>query len=265
MSGLLHGKVALISGTGGGMGRAAAIIFAREGAAIVGCDIDVERSRETVATVTASGGRMVSLEPLDLADPNDANRWMEAALSAFGGIDILFNNAGGLYARGPFGESTLDEWDKTIRNELTIVYVASRAAWPHLVARGGGVILNTASVSGHVELLPMRSAAHGAAKAGVLALTRMLAAEGAQHAIRAVSISPGVTRTYATARFWNGTEAQRATGAAIMAKVPSGRVAEGEDIAEVAAFLASSRAAYVNGADLLVDGGLHGVSYTPLG
>lgn len=258
----LNEKVVMISGTGGGQGRAAALAFAKEGAWVVGCDVNVEAASETVELVTAAGGRMISLQPLDLADPDDAGRWMRAAIEEFGGIDILYNNAGALHARGPFAESTLDEWHRTIRDELTIVYVACRAVWQHFVSRGGGVIINTASVSGHIEFLPMRSAAHGAAKAGVLGLTRMLAAEGAVHGIRAVSISPGVTRTPATQRFWNGTNEQRAVGARMIAKVPRARPAEPDDIAAAAVFLASSHANYINATDLLVDGGVHGVSFT---
>ncbi len=264
MEKMLQGKVAMISGTGGGQGRAAAIAFAREGAAVVGCDVDREAAEETVRLVQAAGGRMISLQPLDLAEPADAERWMDTAVSEFGGVDILYNNAGALHARGPFDQSTLEHWQNTIRDELTIVYVACRAAWQRLVDRGGGIIINTASVSGHVEFLPMRSAAHGAAKAGVMGLTRTLAAEGAIHGIRAVSISPGVTRTPATQRFWSGTNEQRAVGAAMIAKVPSGRAAEPEDIAEAAVFLASDRASYINATDLLIDGGLRGVSFTSM-
>ncbi|QWW72547.1 SDR family NAD(P)-dependent oxidoreductase [Rhizobium sp. WYJ-E13] len=262
MEGLLDGKVALISGTGGGQGRAAALAFAREGARVVGCDVDEEAANETVRLVEEQGGQMISLQPLDLADPTDAGRWVDSAVRAFGGIDILYNNAGALHARGPFEDSTLEQWDRTIRDELTIVYVACRAAWTHLVSRGGGVILNTASVSGHVELFPLRSAAHGAAKAGVIGLTRMLAAEGAEHGIRALSLSPGVTRTPATQRFWSGTNEQRALGAAMIAKVPSGRAGEPEEVAEAAVFLASERASYINATDLLIDGGLRGISFT---
>ena len=236
--------------------------FTREGAYVVGCDVNVEAAEETLELVAAEGGRMISLQPLDLANPLDADRWMQAAIDEFGGIDVLYNNAGALHARGPFRDSTLQQWDATIRDELTIVYVACHAVWEHLISRGGGVIINTASVSGHIEFLPMRSAAHGAAKAGVMGLTRMLAAEGASHGIRAVSLSPGVTRTPATQRFWNGTNEQQAIGASMIAKVPSGRVASPEDIAAAAVFLASDHANYVNATDLLIDGGVRGVSFT---
>lgn len=258
----LAGKIALISGTGGGQGRAAALAFARDGARVMGCDVKIEDARETVALVEAAGGVMRSLEPLDLSEPDQAQQWVDAAVGEWGGIDILYNNAGSLRAHGSFAQSTLEDWNLTLRHELTLVYICCHAAWPHLVARGGGVILNTASVSGHIELLPLRSAAHGAAKAGVMGLTRMLAAEGAPHGIRAVSISPGLVRTPATERFWSGDEAQRATGATMTAKVPTGRAGACEEIAEVAAFLASPRASYVNGSDILVDGGLKSVSFS---
>ena len=258
---VLEGKVALISGTAGGQGRAAAIAFAEAGAKVLGCDVNAEHARETVELVRACGGEMVSVQPVDLADPKQAAGWIDEAVRTWGGVDILYNNAAALFARGPFAESTLEEWDLTIRNELTIVYVVCRAVWSHFMDRGGGVIINTASVSGHLELHPMRSAAHGAAKAGVLALTRMLAVEGAPHGIRAVSLSPGVTRAPATKRFWDGTPEQRAVGDALLSRVPLGRVAEPKDIAEVALFLASPAAGYITGTDLLVDGGVASASY----
>ncbi len=263
--GRLEGKVVLITGTGGGQGRAAAIAFAREGAIVVGSDVKVGEAEETVRMVESAGGRMLSSAPLDCSEPEAAIGWIEGAVSALGGIDVVYNNAGSLRARGPFANSTYEEWDLTLRYELTMTYVVSHAAWTHLVRRGGGVIINTASVSGHVELLPMRSAAHGAAKAGILGLTRMLAAEGAPHGIRAVSISPGLIRSPATQRFWSGGDNhQTAIGAAMVSKIPLGRAGECGEIAEVAVFLASDAASYVTGADFLVDGGLSGVSYTQL-
>ncbi len=260
----LDGKVVLISGTAGGQGRAAALAFAAAGAKVFGCDVKSADAEETVALVGRNGGTMRSLQPLDVSDLDNARRWVSAAAAAFGGIDVLYNNAGSLRARGPFGNSTIAEWDLTIRYELTIVYTATLAAWPHLVARGGGLVINTASMSGHREFLPLRTAAHGATKAGVLGFTRMLAAEGAPHNIRAVSISPGLIRSPATERFWSGDDAQRAIGAGLVAKIPLGRYGTPEDIANVAVFLASPASSFINGADILVDGGATGVSYTPL-
>ncbi|MGH7090861.1 MAG: SDR family NAD(P)-dependent oxidoreductase [Stellaceae bacterium] len=259
----LAGKVALISGTAGGQGRAAALAFARAGAKVMGCDVKAEAAEETVALVTRAGGVMRSLHPLDVSEIDNAKRWAKAAADAWGGVDILYNNAGSLRSKTEFCQSTMEDWDLTIRYELTIVYASSLAVWPHLVARGGGLIISTASMSGHREFLPLRSAAHGATKAGVMGLTRMLAAEGARYKIRAVSVSPGLIRSPATERFWSGDQEQRAIGAGLVAKIPMGRYGLPEEIANVALFLASPEAAYINGADILVDGGITGVSFAP--
>lgn len=261
----LKDKVVLISGTAGGQGRAAALAFAAAGAKVFGCDVKVREAEETVRLVTAAGGAMRSIQPLDLSDFENAKSWAKAAHDAWGGIDVLYNNAGSLRARGPFATSTVEEWELTFRYELTMPYVTSLAVWPYLVARGGGLILNTASISGHLELLPLRTAAHGACKAGVMGLTRMLAAEGSAHNIRAISISPGLIRTPATERFWSGDDPrQTAIGEGITAHIPMGRPGEPEEIANVAVFLASSGAAYINGTDVLVDGGVRCTTFTPI-
>lgn len=263
-AGELAGKVVLISGTGSGQGRAAALAFAKAGAKVVGCDVNVQGAEETMSLVRAAGGEMLLLHPADVTEPEVAARWVTMAVDAYGGIDVLYNNAGSLRARGPFAKSTLEEWNLTLRYELTIVYVPTMAVWPHLIARGGGLVINTGSISGHTEILPLRSAAHGATKAGVIGFTRMLAAEGAPHRIRSVSISPGVIRSGATERYWTGDAAGRAVGAGMIAKIPMQRHGECEEIATVAVFLASPGASYINGTDILVDGGMVGVSYSPI-
>jgi NAD(P)-dependent dehydrogenase (short-subunit alcohol dehydrogenase family) len=259
----LEGKIVLISGTAGGQGRAAALAFARAGAKVMGCDVKEAEAEETVTLVARAGGEMRSLHPLDPSGLESAKRWAKAAHDAWGGIDVLYNNAGSLRAKGPFAGSTMEEWDLTIRNELTIVHTSSIAVWPYLVARGGGLILSTASMSGHREFLPLRTAAHGACKAGVMGMTRMLAAEGAKYKIRAISISPGLIRSPATERFWSGDQEQRAIGAGLVAKIPMGRYGLPEEIANVAVFLASPEASFINGTDILVDGGAVNVNYSP--
>lgn len=261
----LKDKVVLISGTAGGQGRAAALAFARAGAKVFGCDVKVAEAEETVRMVTAAGGTMKSIQPLDLSDFDNAKAWATSAHDTWGGIDVLYNNAGSLRARAPFGNSTVEEWELTLKYELTMPYVTTLAVWPFLVARGGGLILNTASISGHLEFLPMRSAAHGATKAGVMGLTRTLAAEGAPHNIRAISISPGLIKSPATARFWTGEdERQTAIGEGLTANIPMGRHGECEEVASVAVFLASSGASYINGTDILVDGGVRSCTFTPI-
>jgi NAD(P)-dependent dehydrogenase (short-subunit alcohol dehydrogenase family) len=255
--GQLDGKVALISGTAGGQGRAAAQAFAAAGALVYGCDVNAEGAAETLEMVTRAGGTMRSLAPLDPSQAAHAERWARAAADEFGGIDILYNNAGSLRAFGPFETSTLEDWDLTIRYELTIVYVSTKAVWPYLVQRGGGVIVNTASSAAHVETPPFRSCAHGAAKAGVVALTRMLAAEGRNHNIRANSISPGLIRVPATRSFEHE---DKDLGDFLISKIPMGRMGEPDEMAQIGLFLASPASSFVNGADLVADGGMIAVN-----
>lgn len=260
--GTLDGKVVLISGTAGGQGRAAALAFAREGARVLGCDVKEKEAQETVAMVNNEGGQMRSLQPLDVSEPDNAAAWIKAASDTWGRVDILYNNASSMRAKGPFSESTLEDWNLTLRFELTMMYVTSRAVWNHLVDGGGGLIINIASIVGHQELQSLRTAAHGAAKAGVIGFTRMLAAEGAPHNIRAVSISPGFIRTPATKDlFPEDSQDRTPAGEARVRQVPMGRVGEAEDIANVALFLASPAASYINATDIVVDGGFLGVSY----
>lgn len=242
-----EGKVVLISGTGGGQGRQAALAFAAEGAKVLGADVAVEASIETTRLVRQAGGDMRSLEPLDLADPQDAERWVNTAIDLWGRVDVLYNNAAGVRFKS-FEESTLADWDYTIRNELTITYVTAKAVWPHLKSQGGGVILNVASVAGHRELAAFPCAGHGAANAGIIALTRTIAAAGARFGIRSVSLSPGIVnnpdRPAPSERVWGPT--------------PLGRLAKISEIIQTALFLASDDASYITGTDIAVDGGMSG-------
>jgi len=254
--GRLDGKVALISGTAGGMGRAAALEFAAQGASVVGCDMDEARAAETVALVEAAGGSMTSLQPVDLTTEQGAAAWIELAVATQGGFDVLYNNAS--VARvGPFDELTAEGWRFAMTYELDIVFLPTKAAWPHLAARGGGVIINVASVSAHRGASFVHQHAHGAAKGGVLAFTRHLVVSGAPHRIRAVSISPGLIRTPATSQFVDDPEGSLA---GVLAATPSGRVGEPEEVARLAAFLASDEATYINGADIVIDGGVTSVT-----
>lgn len=248
MTGRLDGKVALISGTASGMGRAAAIRFATEGAAVVGADLDLEGNDLTARTVREGGGRMDPVGPLDLADPLGAQEWMDRAMELHGRIDILYNNASAcVFATIP--DMSVENWDFTVRNELRIVFVCAKVAWPYLCA-GGGVIINTASVAGHGG--GPGGIAHSATKAGVLAMTHVMAAEGAPHAIRAVSISPGVIETPGSADQLS----QPGVLEGLMAHSLVPRTGRPEEVAAVAVYLASEEASYITGTDFLVDGGL---------
>jgi NAD(P)-dependent dehydrogenase (short-subunit alcohol dehydrogenase family) len=250
MPGRLDGKVALITGTGGGIGRAAALIFAAEGAAVVGCDLQEAASEETVALVRAAGGRMTATAGVDLADHRAAARWVDAAAEQHGGIDVLLNNASAIRF-GPVDRLPVEDWLFTVRNELDLVFYAIRAAWPHLAARGGAIV-NIGSISGTRGAWFMPQNAHGAAKGGVLGLTCQLAVEGGPLGIRVNAISPALTRTPATEPLLSDPDSPFDLA---KARIPLGRVGEPEDIARAAAFLASPDASYITGVNLPVDGG----------
>jgi len=249
----LDGKVALITGTGGGMGRAGAILFAQAGAKVVGCDIEASGAEETVEMVRAAGAEMVSLAPVDLSDPDGAAAYVQLAVDTYGGIDIVYNNAGdGRF--GPFDELTLEDWHYTLRNEMDLIYLVTKAAWPQLLARGGGSIINTASMAAVRGARFAPQPAHGAGKGGVAGFTLHLAAAGAGRGIRANALLPGLIRTPATER--HGIFEPDSPAAAVIALNPMGRAGEPEDVARVALFLASDDAAYVNAELIKVDGGM---------
>jgi meso-butanediol dehydrogenase/(S,S)-butanediol dehydrogenase/diacetyl reductase len=251
MAGRLEGKVALITGTSSGQGREEARLFAREGAKVIGCGFKkVEAAKETVEMVRAEGGEMVSMQPVDLADGDQAKRWIDFAVETCGGFDILCNNASNAKF-APIEQMSWGEWQFTIRNELDIIYWTCHYAFSHLKARGGGVIINTASVSGLVGGL-FGSFAHAASKGGVIALTKQLAVEGAPYGIRANAITPGVIQTPATELMLQNPKYKEA----IVRQTPLRRVGRPEEVAAVAMFLASDESSFITGANIVVDGGI---------
>lgn len=252
MEGRLKGKTALITGTGGGQGRAAALLFAKEGAKVVGCDLKEEGAKETVQIVKASGGQMVSLQPCDLGDGNQVKQWIDFAVKTYGRLDILYNNASDPKFV-PIDQMTEDDWRFTVRNELDLIYYACHYAWPYLKESSNGIIINIASVSamvGHpANILP--NFAHAATKGGVIAVTKQLAVEGAPHNIRVNSISPGciispgtetALKNVAFNEYW-------------ISMIPMKRLGRAQEIAKVALFLASEESSYVTGVNIPVDGG----------
>jgi NAD(P)-dependent dehydrogenase (short-subunit alcohol dehydrogenase family) len=250
-NGRLAGRVALITGTGGGQGRAGAIRFAQEGALVIGCDLDKTGNEETVELVRAAGGSMTGMASVDLGDPDAAQSWVEAAAALHGRIDIVYNNASApAFVAMPDGP--IENWRSTLRNELDLVFYVTKFAWAHL-AKQGGVIINTASTSAYVASRAPGALAHCAAKGGVLAMTRAFAADGAAQGIRAVSISPGPIKTPGAIKaFFHMPGAEEATIAQLLVN----RVGTSEDIAALAAFLASDEAGFMTGTDVVIDGGM---------
>jgi len=245
----LGGKVVVITGIGGGMGREAALRFAGAGAFVVGCDIDARACAKTVSLVRDQGGAIEATAGVDLGDPEQTREWIESAGNRHGHIDVLYNNASA--ARfGRLHELSVDDWRFTMRNELDLVFFASRYAWPYL-ARRGGVIINVASIAAWHGSREVGLGPHSAAKAAVVALTRQLSLEGAASGIRAVSISPGFIRTLGTEDALRDENIRNA----IVKSVPLARPGEPAEIVSVALFMASSGASFITGTDIVVDGG----------
>jgi NAD(P)-dependent dehydrogenase (short-subunit alcohol dehydrogenase family) len=248
--GRLEGKVALITGTGGGQGRVAALRFAKEGAKVFGCDIHQVEHEETCELVRRAGLQMAGTAPVDLGDPEQARAWVEAAVAEFGRIDILYNNASA--ARfGGVAELSIEDWHYTIRNELDLTFFTTKYAWNHLAVRGG-VVINISSVAAWGGSKVAGISAHAAAKGAVVAFTRQLAVEGVKHRIRAVSISPGFIATPGTMEFLKNPSLRTA----LLEGVLMDRPGESEEVVATALFLASDEASFITGSDIVVDGGL---------
>jgi NAD(P)-dependent dehydrogenase (short-subunit alcohol dehydrogenase family) len=247
----LQGKIALITGVGGGIGAAAAARFAAEGARVVGCDLDAEAATSTQKAVRGTGGEITVMGGVDLSVAEAARRWVDAAVAVHGGIDVLYNNAS-TQRFGALDQLAVEDWDFTMRNELDLVYYTVRAAWPHLKRRGGSII-NVGSIAATrgVEFMPQN--AHSAAKGGVIALTLQLVVEGGPYRIRANVISPGLIETPNTAPMLaDPPERMRRV---VLDRIPLGRHGRPEDVVNAAVYLASDESAWVSGAHLVVDGG----------
>jgi len=252
MSGRLAGKVCVVTGTGGSMGRATALTFAREGALVVGCDVAVEPAETTVELIHAAGGQMVSLQPCRLDDPAECAKLVELALSQFGRIDVLFNLAG----KSHFGwveDVTDEDWDAARRDEVDLIFFLTRAAWPHLIASHGAVV-NMASLNGQLSFKSLASLSHTTNKAAILGLTRQLAMEGGEHGIRVNSISPGLIQSGAT-RAHLDDEVGGFAGE-MLERTLLRRLGEPEDVASLALFLAGDESSYITGVDVVIDGGM---------
>ncbi len=248
--GRLQDRVCLITGTGGGMGRAAALLFAAEGAVVAGCDVRVETSEETVAAVRAAGGAMTS-SVVDLTYEDAVADWVAAVVAEHGRVDVLYANAGATRF-GPLETITRDDWDFNLRHELDVVLWPVKHAWRHLRESGHGAVVLVGSTAGITGSMTNQRVAHTVTKGGVVAMNRQLAAEGAPAGVRVNCVSPGMIETPATRGDLLAEDHPMRT---IARSIPLGRVGSPEEVARCALFLASDEASYVTGANLVVDGG----------
>ena len=251
MGGRLQGKRALITGAGGGIGRAAALAFAREGAGVAVADIRPDAAQAVAEEIARKGGRAVALAG-DVADEAGCAETIAAAERQLGGLDTLFNNAGiVLPGDNDATDTPLEVWQRTLAVDLTGVFLCCKFGIPALLRAGGGAIVNNASMVALVgSAFPQ--IAYTAAKGGVVAMTRELAIVYGRRGIRVNAICPGPVRTPMTDAFFD-TEEKWASRRRYM---PMGRLGAPEEVAAVALFLASDEASYVTGAAYAVDGGI---------
>ena len=246
--GKLDGKVALITGAGSGIGRATALLFAKEGAKVVVADYVPVGGQETVRMIKEAGGEAIFVEA-DVSKASDVERMVKTAVDAYGRIDILYNNAG-ITRAAPTAETTEEEWDLVLDINLKGVFLGSKYAIPVMLNQGGGVIINTASIAGISGFRGM--SAYCASKAAVILLTKTMALEYGRQNIRVNCICPGVIQTAMT-KAWNPDET-------VQQVPPRGqpvkRGGQPEEIARAALYLASDDSSFVTGAALVVDGGL---------
>jgi NAD(P)-dependent dehydrogenase (short-subunit alcohol dehydrogenase family) len=254
LSARLAGKIAVVTGIAAGIGRGCALMFARHGATVIGCDLSAKGAEQTLAAAREEGLEIDSLSPIDLTKPADVQRFIDYAAAKHGRIDVLLNAAAIQPHMARMAELDYErQWIPTIVGEVDIVVLACKVAWPHLLKSGKASIINFASVSAFRASQHMGMGPHCAGKAAVLALTRQLAVEGGP-AIRANTISPGLVVTPATQAA--GASVDGPIRDAILARVPMRRLGQPEDIAWCAVFLACDESSWVTGANFPVDGGV---------
>ncbi|WP_157826741.1 SDR family NAD(P)-dependent oxidoreductase [Colwellia sp. 12G3] len=246
--GLFTGKVAIVTGAAGGIGRESAIQFAQNGAKVGLADINEAGLAETAKRIAEAGGESISIMT-NVADSKACDDMVAKTVSAFGKLDIIFNNAGISGDRAVITDTSNDMWDKVIAINLTGVFNCTRSALPEMVKNGSGVIVNTASVDGLVGMGTLSP--YVAAKHGVTGLTKTTALEYSRKGIRCVAICPGYIVTDMT----NNALAQEEVDG-FNAMIPLGRGATPAEVANFVIWLASDQASYMNGSVHQIDGGL---------
>ena len=255
MSARLDGKVAVITGAAGGIGREAALLFSQEGARVCVADVSVEQGKQT-----ASECRDAFFQQVDVTDEQSVAAMFSAAVDRYGGIDVIYNNAGIMPADdSSVLETSVEAWNRVLGVNTTGVFLGCKHGIPHLLERGGGSVINVASF---VALMGAATSqiAYTASKGAVLSMSRELAVEFARRGVRVNALCPGPVETPLLMRLF---ESDPAAYERRRVHLPMGRLAQAREIANAALFLASDESSYVNGATFLVDGGITAAYVTP--
>ena len=258
MTSRLEGKVALITGAGNGMGRAASLLFASEGARVVAVDAVEDAGRATVGAITETGGD-ATFVAADVSDEDHAAAMVRFAVDTYGALHVLYNNAGIFPADdGGVTETDVATWDRVMDVNLKGVWLGCKHGVPAMIDSGGGSIINTASF---VALMGAATPqiAYTASKGGVLAMTREIAVEHARNGIRANALCPGPIDTPLLAQLLSDPDWARRR----LVHIPMGRPGHAEELAKAALFLASDDSSYMTGSELVVDGGITAAYVTP--
>jgi len=259
MGNRVKGKVAIVTGAGSigpgmGNGKAAAIVYAREGAPVMLVDYNLEAAKVTKDLIDEEGGDCITFKA-DVSQSNDCKSIIEKCIQTYGRVDILHNNVG-IEVPGGIDEISEEDWDRTMNVNLKSMFLTCKYALPYMEKQGSGCIINISSINA-VRTLPALSVAYGASKAGIIALTREIAVQYASKGIRANAILPGLMNTSFVAcltdAYGGNVEEMTKIRDAIC---PMGKQGDAWDTAYLALFLASDEAKYITGAALVVDGGL---------
>lgn len=244
------GKVAFVTGAGGGIGRAAALAFAREGASVVVADVSEKENQETARMIEEQGQQALVLR-CDVSRVEDVKAALDKTGATFGRLDFAFNNAG-IEPRkpAPTADYDLEEWDRIIDIDLRGVFLCMKYEVPLMLKHGGGAIVNTSSGAGVIGI--KGSPAYTAAKHGVIGLTRAAALDYAAQNIRVNAVCPGYIETPMMTRFTGGTAEGRAK---VISEEPVGRMGTAEEIASAVVWLCSDMAKFVIGSAMVIDGG----------
>jgi NAD(P)-dependent dehydrogenase (short-subunit alcohol dehydrogenase family) len=248
--GSFTGKVAFVTGAASGIGRAAALAFAREGAGVVIADVSEQANQETARMIEDQGGRALAVR-CDVTRAEDVKAALAKAIEAFGRLDFAFNNAGIEPSRSaPTADYDEQEWDRIIDINLRGVFLCMKHEIPLILKQGGGAIVNTSSGAGIIGI--KGSPAYTAAKHGLLGLTKAAALDYAAQNIRINAVCPGYIETPMMKRFTGGTPEGRAK---VIAEEPVGRMGKPEEIAAAVVWLCSDAAAFMIGHAMVIDGG----------